>query len=130
MTGSTPYLIEKNDIFNRSFKKLSKSYKSNSQKDQFLKITGGYLEGLTDNPYLVKTRSEPVPTGFKIQEGWTFHKLVFRVGKGASGQIRLMYLVHEQTRIIRPVWIYNHEQFKKRPPDKDLKNVMTEILND
>ncbi len=27
--------------------------------------------------------------------------------KGASGQIRIIYLVNEQDRIIKPLWIYN-----------------------
>jgi hypothetical protein len=52
-----------------------------------------------------------------------------RVSQGASGQIRLMYLVNESTCSIRLVWIYSHEQFAKRPTDRDLKSVIQEILD-
>jgi hypothetical protein len=50
------------------------------------------------------------------------------VGRGASGQVRLMYLVNQNDCVIKLVWIYNHEQFAKRPADKDLKSVIQEIL--
>ena len=39
-----------------------------------------------------------------------------------------MYLVNATEYIIKPVWIYNHEQFAKHPADKDLKSVIKEIL--
>ncbi|MEH2372264.1 MAG: hypothetical protein V7K15_04120, partial [Nostoc sp.] len=41
--------------------------------------------------------------------------------KGASGQIRLMYLVNTTDCVIKLVWIYSHEQFAKRPTEVDLK---------
>lgn len=47
---------------------------------------------------------------------------------GASGQVRLMYLVNADKYIIKLVWVYNHEQYEKRPAEKDLKNVIQEIL--
>ena len=52
-----------------------------------------------------------------------------RFAKGASGQIRLMYLVNSEMFVITPVWIYSHEQFTKRPADADLKSVIREILD-
>ncbi|MCA1991343.1 MAG: hypothetical protein LDL41_04740 [Coleofasciculus sp. S288] len=64
----------------------------------------------------------------KIQ-GWTFHKLELKISKGASGQIRLMYLVNTTACVIRLVWIYSHEQFAKLPADKDLKSFIKEILD-
>ncbi|WP_315788873.1 hypothetical protein [Fischerella sp. JS2] len=51
-----------------------------------------------------------------------------KVSKGASGQVRLMYLVNNIDYVIKLVWIYNHEQFAKRPAEKDLKSVIKEIL--
>jgi hypothetical protein len=41
-----------------------------------------------------------------------------------------MYLVNATDFVIRLVWIYNHEQFAKRPPDKELKNIIQEIWDD
>ncbi|MGM0457084.1 MAG: hypothetical protein ACQERW_13075, partial [Cyanobacteriota bacterium] len=61
-------------------------------------------------------------------EDWTFHKLEIRVAKGASGQIRLMYLVNETTSTIKLVWIYSHEQFSKRPADGDIQGAIAKIL--
>ncbi len=40
-----------------------------------------------------------------------------------------MYLVNTTASVIRLVWIYSHEQFVKRPADKDLKSVINEILD-
>lgn len=40
-----------------------------------------------------------------------------------------MYLVNPTACVIKLVWIYSHEQFAKRPADKDLKNVSKEILD-
>jgi len=123
-------LLEKSPNFQRSLKKLVKSYKSLIQKQEFISCIGDYLEQLILNPYLPQSRDEPLPNGIKIPQGWTFHKLVFSIAKGASGQIRLMYLVNESERIIKPLWIYNHEQFKKRPSDKIIGNVIKEVLEE
>ena len=130
MTGSTHFLLEKSDNFKRSFKKLVKSYKSKSQQQEFINFISDYLERLIINPYLPQSRNEPVPSGCKFSEDWQFYKLVVTFGKGASGQIRLMYLVNETEKIIKPLWIYNHQQFEKRPPDKDIGKVMKEIFEE
>ena len=123
MTGSTPFLIEESENFNRSFKKLAKTHGAN-----FVELVTEILEDLTEDQYPINSRHEPLPGKIQLGEGWTFHKLEFRISKGASGQIRLMYLVNTITCVIKPVWIYSHEQFAKRPADKDLKSVIKEIL--
>lgn len=128
MTGSTPYSLEKSANFERSFKKLVKSYKSQIQKNNFINEISKYLEELIFNPYPPQARSEPLPTGLKLAEEWRFYKLVIVIAKGASGQIRIMYLVNEEEKIIKPLWIYNHQQFTKRPPDKDIKDVIKELF--
>lgn len=35
-----------------------------------------------------------------------------------------MYLVDKESRVIKLLLIYNHEQFPKRPADSDLRNVL------
>lgn len=65
-------------------------------------------------------------TNMKVQK---LLYLELRISKGASGQIRLMYLVNTTACVIRLVWIYSHEQFAKHPADKDLKSVIKEILD-
>lgn len=41
-----------------------------------------------------------------------------------------MYLVDKESRIIKLLLIYNHEQFPKRPADGDLRNVLRMALED
>lgn len=124
MTGSTPFSIESSHNFRRSFKKLAKVH-----GNSFVELITKTLEDLIDDQYPRNSRNEPLPGKIQLPEGWTFHKLEFWVAKGASGQIRLMYLVNETTSSIKLVWIYSHEQFAKRPADADLKSVIREILD-
>jgi mRNA-degrading endonuclease RelE of RelBE toxin-antitoxin system len=125
MTGLPPFSLESSANFGRSFKKLSKAYRIN-----LVAIVGDCLENLLGNPYPSTSRDEPLPRKTKLSQGWTFHKLELRVGKGASGQIRIMYLVNEETRVILPTWIYSHEQFSKRPSDQEIDGVIKEIFGE
>lgn len=111
-----------------SFQKLLKTYKSKSQQQQFIQFISDKLKELLKNPYPPDSRQESLPSKVILPDKWTFHKLAFKYDKGASGQIRIMYLVNEKDLIIKPIWIYTHEQFSKRPPDKDIKNVVNESL--
>lgn len=124
MTGSTPFSIESSDNFRRSFKKLAKVH-----GNSFVELITKTLEDLIDDRYPRNSCNEPLPGKIQLPEGWTFHKLELWVAKGASGQIRLMYLVNATTCTIKLVWIYSHEQFAKRPADADLKSVIREILD-
>ncbi|MEM9927378.1 MAG: hypothetical protein AAF915_27175 [Cyanobacteria bacterium P01_D01_bin.50] len=123
MAGLTPFSIEETGNFKRSFKKLAKLY-----GNDFVGIVAEVLENLIEEQFPIKSRREPLPGKIKLPEGWTFYKLEFQFGKGASGQIRLMYLVNDLDYIIKPVWIYSHEQFAKRPGDKELKSIIKDIL--
>ncbi|MEA5421393.1 hypothetical protein VB712_19380 [Spirulina sp. CCNP1310] len=118
MPGSPQFSLEQTNEFARTLKKLvkSKAYDKN-----FNVIISEVIWGLLNNPYPSNSRDEPLPRGTRISKQWTFHKLTIKIGKGASGQVRLIYLVNEIDRIVKPLWIYNHEQFKKRPPDKELR---------
>ena len=124
MTGSTLFSIEKSLCFERSFKKLAKVHGK-----AFVVHIAEVLESLIENPYPQSSRREPLPSRLQLPEGWTFHKLEIWVAKGASGQVRLMYLVNEESLTIELVWIYSHDQFKKRPAEADLKAVLREILD-
>ncbi len=124
MTGSTPFSIEESDNFKRSFKKLAKVHGTG-----LIELITRTLEDLIDDQYPNNSRNEPLPGKIQLLEAWTFHKLELRVSKGASGQIRLMYLVNVTTCTIKLVWIYSHEQFAKRPAEADLKSVIREIID-
>lgn len=122
MTGLTPFSIEDSDYFNRSFKKLAKANRS------LVELVAKALDGLTVDQYPINSRKEPLPGKIRLPDDWTFHKLEIRASKGASGQIRLMYLVNASTRTIKLLWIYSHEQFAKRPPDSDIKSALRGAL--
>ena len=126
MAGSPPFSLEISDKFRRSLKKLGKTYNSIN----FAAIVSECLENLLINPYLSTSRDEPLPKKTRLPQGWTFHKLELRVSKGASGQIRIMYLVNEEAAVVMPIWIYNHEQFEKRPPDQEIDGIIKEIFSE
>lgn len=124
MTGSTRFSIEKTDSFSRSYKKLQKVSLQN-----FPETVAHAIELLFLDPFPQKSRNEPLPSNSQLPEEWTFHKLKIWISKGASGQIRLMYLVNKDDFIIKLLWIYSHEQFVKRPPDADLRSEILEALS-
>lgn len=125
MTGLPPFSLEKTDSFERTFKKLAKS---KAYGNNFPNTIVAILKDLLHEIYPINSRDEPLPGGISIPKEWTLHKLEIKIGQGASGQVRLIYLVNESERIIRPLWLYSHEQFKKRPPDKELRSVIMNII--
>lgn len=86
------------------------------------------LDGLIDDPYPPNSKPERLPGKIKLPDGCTFYKLRFKISKGNSGQIRLMYFVNQTTFQVIPLWIYTHEQFPKRRPDKDIQSIIIEAL--
>lgn len=138
MTGLTPssneppneFSIAESMGFNRSFKKLLKTYKIKSTQNQLKELILQQLLAFRNEPYPLNYRHEPLPGKIKLPEGTNFCKLEIRFGKGASGQIRLMYLVNEIDFVITPVYIYSHKQFAKRPSDKELRELLDDNLSD
>lgn len=63
MTGLTPFSIEASDNFKRSFKKLEKALGSNF-KERVIEA----LENLTNDPYPINSRREPLPAKIKLPE--------------------------------------------------------------
>lgn len=127
MTGSLRFSLETTDQFNKTFRKLAKS---KAYGKNFKDVVSEVLRGLLRDPYPSNSWDEPLPRGTRISEQWTFHKLTINMGKGASGQIRLIYLVNENEHIIKPLWIYSHEKFKKRPPDKELRKNIEDLFEE
>ncbi|NEO68192.1 hypothetical protein [Moorena sp. SIO3H5] len=125
MTGSNPFSIEASHKFKPSLKKVAKVH-----GNSFVELVTQIVENLKQDPYPRNSRQEPLPKKSKLPQGCTFHKLEFRFAQGASGQIRLIYVVNTNRSVITLVWIYTHEQFEKRPDDKDLRSVIQQILED
>jgi mRNA-degrading endonuclease RelE of RelBE toxin-antitoxin system len=115
------YLIETTAKFERSLKKLR------ANKDAILKSCLKEIVGnLTENPRINNSWQEPLPPKVILAERWEFRKLKFKIPdrKGASGQYRLMYLVSDDPPIIRLLWLYTHEEYRKRSPDDQLRSTI------
>jgi hypothetical protein len=127
---SNSYKIIPSGKFERSVKALKKAYKSSRDADAFAGVVTNIVHGLTLHPRPVDSRLEPWPANLRADD-WEFRKLMFILPgrRGASGQGRLMYLVNDTLKLVNLVWIYTHEEFQKRPPDKDLKGIMQELLD-
>ena len=48
--------------------------------------------------------------------------------RGSAAKGRFIYLVHEATCIVEPIWIYTHDEFDARPPDRDLRDAFREAM--
>ena len=124
------YRVIASGKFERSVKALKKDYKSSRDADAFLGVVTNIVHGLTLHPRPEDSRLESWPANLRSND-WEFRKLVFTLPgrRGASGQGRLMYLLSDTLKLIKLVWIYTHEEFQKRPPDRDLKGIMQELLD-
>lgn len=123
MTGSNRFSIEKCPKFKRSFKACAKK-----RNRDFLDWIAKNLEELAEKQYPKDFPLDPLPKKAQLPEGWTFHKLKLSFATGASGEIRLMYLVDSVRHIIWLFWIYSHEDFEKRPADRDITSALNEFL--
>lgn len=118
--------------FERSAKVLKKGFKSKRQQQQFVDEVTALIRALVQEPRHPDSRLEPIPRGIELPDGWEFRKLVFDAPgtAGAAGEGRLIYLVSDRDFLIKLLWLYTHEEFKGRPPDKDLKQVLQEGLEE
>jgi hypothetical protein len=130
--GSPIFRIDSLPKFERSFKALKKGFKSNRQAQQFLEAVTTLLQALAEEPRHPNSRLEPIPKGVDLPDGCELRKLLFQVPgtSGASGEGRLIYWVNCPDSLIQLLWIYTHEEFKGRPPEKDLRQILREAIED
>ena len=127
MAGLPRYSINQNEHFERTFKKLAKTYKSKREKLSLVSNVETYLKKLQDDPYPKESSQEPLPSKMQLLGNCFVCKLRWKYKSGASGQLRLIYVVNENTKSVTPLWIYSHQQYAKRPPDKELKTLLSEF---
>jgi mRNA-degrading endonuclease RelE of RelBE toxin-antitoxin system len=131
-SGLSAYKVIPTDKFQRTIKNLKKSYKSERSQSAFVDCISSIITTLSKNPRSdeLNTFQEPLPKGIQLA-AWEFRKLIFSMPdyQGAKGQGRLMYLVNDSDLLIKLVWIYTHEEFQKRPPDKELKPLISDALD-
>lgn len=131
MTGSPKFLIKPFSKFTRSYKELLKRYyKGDRAKQAFIEYVAKIAENLSNDPFLADSFTESSPGGLQIPEEWEFRKYYFDMPslRGASGEGRLMYLVNRSQSVIWLLWVYTHSEYEKRPPEKNLKQLIQELI--
>lgn len=124
MVGSNHFSIDKeSDSFKRSFRKLHKST-AVGLKESLINQLDSVISDLAVEQRPTSSRQEPCPKKITIPPLCEFRKLEFSISSGAAGQIRLMYLINLDLRIIKPLFVYSHKQFAKRPSDSEMRDFM------
>jgi hypothetical protein len=130
---SGEFLIELSENFEKSYQKLIRDrYRKNrTAASEFSKLIEQFINIISVNP---RPRPpfghlEPWPKGSSYTE-WELWKLEFKMPqlRGAVGQGRLIYLLNSTAKKIVIVWIYTHAEFEKRPPEKNLKRLLQEVI--
>lgn len=125
------FRINPSDKFKRSYKELLKRhYKGEKAKKVFQDFVAQIIKNLSSNPFLPDSFAEKLPGSLSKLEEWEFRKYYFDMPslQGAARQGRLMYLVDRTQSVIKLTWIYTHSEFPKRPPDKNLKQLLAELM--
>ncbi len=135
MTGSDVYQTKPLSNFEASYKKLvKKHYRKNRQaRKEFVELVEQFLGLMRSDPKPPGDigHPEPWPRG-TAQEGFELWKIHFGMPsiRGAAGEGRLVYLIDEEERVVYPLWIYTHDEFDKRPPDREMGRLLRGILRE
>lgn len=126
-----PFSLKYTASFKTSIEKLSKSkrFKKNQSEKKILqdKLKEIFKE-ITVDPFfvasLISSEPEPLPSKLKLPSTFEFRKIRFKIGTGASGQVRIIYLINRDKCTVSLLSIFTHEEYEKRPPDGYLKAVI------
>jgi hypothetical protein len=129
--GFLVFSVQPSSKFERSAKVLKKSFKSKRQEQSFVDCVTAIVYSLVQEPRDIDSRLEPIPKGLVMPKNCEFRKLVFQVPgrSGAAGEGRLIYWVSYENNLITLLWIYTHEEFRGRPADQDLREVLRDALD-
>ena len=96
--------------------------KNKRARDSFETLIQKYIETLAKDPFFDESDSENFPKG-AYKPDFEFRKIRFLMPElqGASRQGRFMYVVHQASCSVYPIWVYTHEEYPKRPSDQELK---------
>ena len=130
MTGSNPFSISRVNVFERTLKTFVGKY-SKGERPKLKQCIAGLLNDLSLDPFRAGSAEEPLPDGLGLDRAvMSFRKFRLRYAKGASGQLRLIYIVFLEERILTPIWIYSHEEYVKRPPVSMISSAVREALDE
>lgn len=134
MNGLDKFQIGRSSHFERTLQKqIRDRYKKNpTGQAELVQLIEKLIYALSENPCPSPPLGhlEPWPKGTKCA-GWELWKLEFKMPqilRGAAGQGRLIFLVNAARKEVKFVWIYTHAEFKKRPPDNNLRSVILAII--
>lgn len=131
MNGSGPLTVQPHEGFLKNVEQLIRVHYSKDKKGEvaFRDLLADLITGLLSNPAPPNSRDEPWPHGTH-RDGVQFRKLTFNMPRqhGAAKEGRLMYTVDHERAIIGPMCVYTHKQFKGRPPDRTLSELLTAVL--
>ncbi|HAX75942.1 MAG TPA: hypothetical protein DCY88_08915 [Cyanobacteria bacterium UBA11372] len=133
MNGSGAFQIKLSENFEREQQKLIRVHyrKNPAAAAKFIELIQQFVIILSINPRLRPPLGhlEPWPKGTNCA-GWELWKLEFKMPqlRGAAGQGRLIYLIDTVHKEVGIVWIYTHAEFEKRPPEKNLKRLLEQII--
>jgi len=122
--GCEIYSIRPLPKFEISLVKLVKThYKKNKRaRDSFETLIQKYIETLAKDPLFDDSDKENFPKG-AYKPDFEFRKIRFLMPElqGASRIGRFMYVVHQASCSVYPVWVYTHKEYRQRPSDQELK---------
>jgi hypothetical protein len=138
---SETFHIRLSDHFERTQEKLinARYRKNRVGRKRFEEVIQQINNSLSENPRLGQFRSlwggfiradpEPFPKG-SSREGYELWKLKFKMPqlRGAAEQGRLIYLLNVTQQEVILVWVYTHVEFEKRPPERDLKQLLLNLI--
>lgn len=133
MSTSPAYSLRHADHFEHTYRKLKKSYANSGGADveSLNDCVAGVLKALRNAPTAREVGCEKytLPTGVS-SSAWELWRITFSIPgvKGAARHGRIMYVIHKPTCTVVLFWIYNHQQFEKRPPDKDIRRQLKAIF--
>lgn len=133
MNGSDEFQIRLSENFEKELKKLIRSHyrKNKAGLAKFLELIERFIQDLAIKPRFQPPLGhlEPFPQGSSCS-GWELWKLEFKMPqlRGAAAQGRLIYLIDTIQKEVVLIWIYTHAEFEKRPPEKNLKRLLDDLI--
>jgi hypothetical protein len=134
--GCKIYRVIPTAAFSESYRELRDTYYATGSpgRAELADIIAAFITTLGSNARPGSSKPEPWPqrqpqTSFA---GYDCRKIRFELPrlKGSARLGRLIYAIHEASCRIELVWLYSHDQFDARPPDRDLKRQLTRAMND
>lgn len=135
MSNSGGYQTRRLENFSRSYKAVIKAHyrKDPKARENFEKRLARYLAALRLDPRPSPPfgHTEPWPKG-SHREGWELWKLEFDMPglRGLAKHGRLIYMVDREGSTVYLLWVYTHVEFPGRPPDKSLRQLVREALEE